>query len=101
MLAILSMDVLRAAGDRLLPSWGVFALGAAGQQLQQQQQQLSIQGCLLLLPLTCVLCTGLAWMLLRLVTFRRWADETRYVPRFLLCFLIMVAELTVENCMVW
>lgn len=40
----------------------------------------------------------LGWRLLR---FRRWRDETAQVPRFLVCFLVMLAELTIENCVVW
>jgi hypothetical protein len=36
-----------------------------------------------------------------ILTFRRWSDEYRYVPRFLVCFIIMIAELLFENCMVW
>ncbi|KAG2448945.1 hypothetical protein HYH02_005702 [Chlamydomonas schloesseri] len=36
-----------------------------------------------------------------LLRFRRWRDETSQVPRFLACFLVMLAELTIENCAVW
>jgi hypothetical protein len=44
---------------------------------------------------------GLVTLGHRLLTFKRWGDEHRYVMRFLICFVIMVAELLVENCMVW
>lgn len=46
-------------------------------------------------------CTGLLYLLLRLLSFQRWADEHRYVPRFLACFMVMLVELAWENCMVW
>lgn len=45
--------------------------------------------------------SGLGALAHRLLTFKRWGDEHRYVMRFLVCFLIMIAELLFENCMVW
>ncbi|KAG2444775.1 hypothetical protein HXX76_001518 [Chlamydomonas incerta] len=36
-----------------------------------------------------------------LLRFRRWRDETAQVPRFLACFVVMLAELSIENCVVW
>ncbi|KAG2501848.1 hypothetical protein HYH03_000346 [Edaphochlamys debaryana] len=44
---------------------------------------------------------GLVLLLWRILCFRRWRDEEAQVPRFLLCFVAMLAELTVENCVVW
>jgi len=37
----------------------------------------------------------------RIVTFRRWGDEYPYVGRFCLWFALMIAELLLENFMVW
>ncbi|GFR39788.1 hypothetical protein Agub_g273 [Astrephomene gubernaculifera] len=37
----------------------------------------------------------------RVLTFRRWRDEHAHVGRFLACFCAMLAELAVENCVVW
>ncbi|WIA42869.1 hypothetical protein OEZ86_008792 [Tetradesmus obliquus] len=37
----------------------------------------------------------------RVITFERWGHELPYVRRFLACFAAMVAELLVENLMVW
>mmetsp|Transcript_14735 Transcript_14735/g.36745 ORF Transcript_14735/g.36745 Transcript_14735/m.36745 type:complete len:387 (-) Transcript_14735:193-1353(-) len=45
--------------------------------------------------------TGLVYLGLKLLTFKRWGDEHRAVPRFLACFLAMLVELSVENGMVW
>lgn len=36
-----------------------------------------------------------------IVTFKRWADEYTYFPRFLWCFFLMLLELSFENVMVW
>ena len=48
-----------------------------------------------------ILSTGACGLIFKLITFRRWGDETACVPRFLVCFMLMVAELSVENGMVW
>ncbi|KXZ42654.1 hypothetical protein GPECTOR_127g532 [Gonium pectorale] len=52
-----------------------------------------------LVKAACVL--GVLLLVRALVLFRRWRDETARVPRFALCFVAMMAELTVENCVVW
>lgn len=44
---------------------------------------------------------GILLLARRILTFRRWRDEHAQVTRFLCCFLLMMAELTVENCVVW
>ncbi len=44
---------------------------------------------------------GILLLARRILTFRRWRDEHAQVPRFLCCFLLMMAELIIENCVVW
>jgi uncharacterized membrane protein YecN with MAPEG domain len=36
-----------------------------------------------------------------LLTFKRWNDELRELPRFLAAFLLAIIELGVENWFVW
>lgn len=50
---------------------------------------------------TCPQPPGILLLARRILTFRRWRDEHAQVTRFLCCFLLMMAELTVENCVVW
>jgi len=37
----------------------------------------------------------------RLVTFRRWRDETEHAKRFFRAFFVLVLWLGFENCMIW
>jgi hypothetical protein len=37
----------------------------------------------------------------KLVVFKRWGDEMKQLPNFLLCFGAAVVELAVENFFVW
>lgn len=48
-----------------------------------------------------VCTTGIVYLSMKLLTFRRWADEHRHVLRFCVCFLVMLLELSFENGMVW
>jgi hypothetical protein len=36
-----------------------------------------------------------------LVTFKRWGDEMKQLPKFVLVFFLFVLELAVENFFVW
>ncbi|GIL63460.1 hypothetical protein Vafri_17498 [Volvox africanus] len=44
---------------------------------------------------------GVMLLVYRILIFRRWRDEHAQVPRFIICFLVMVLELSIENCVVW
>ncbi len=44
---------------------------------------------------------GLGYLMYRIVIFKRWSDETPFVPQFLKCFVLMLLELGWENVMVW
>jgi hypothetical protein len=37
----------------------------------------------------------------RLIVFKRWGDELKQLPSFLLWFTLAVVELVVENFFVW
>ena len=37
----------------------------------------------------------------RLVYFKRWSDEIKHLPMFLLMFALAIFELMVENFFVW
>ncbi len=45
--------------------------------------------------------SGSLLLIFKLITFKRWGDETKHMPRFLFWFILMLVELSVENCMVW
>ena len=44
---------------------------------------------------------GACFLAYKLIRFRRWGDEIRWAPRFLLWLGLMIVELTIENGMVW
>ena len=44
---------------------------------------------------------GCGYIAYVLVHFKRWSDELRYLPRFFVAFAITVAELMIENFLVW
>ncbi|KAG1676519.1 hypothetical protein FOA52_000062 [Chlamydomonas sp. UWO 241] len=44
---------------------------------------------------------GIAALFAKMLNFTRWADETSRAPRFVLWFAVLLAELSIENCMVW
>lgn len=50
---------------------------------------------------TCYCPAGLGVLGYAIATFKRWGDEFGSVPKFLICFGVMVVELLWENCMVW
>ncbi|GAX85052.1 hypothetical protein CEUSTIGMA_g12472.t1 [Chlamydomonas eustigma] len=53
------------------------------------------------LLLRSIILSGAVLLLLGLLKFKRWGDETKYIPRFVVCFSLAMAELSIENCMVW
>ena len=45
--------------------------------------------------------SGLGAISYKLITFHRWNDELRYLRRFSIVLVALVAELVVENILVW
>ncbi|EFJ40148.1 hypothetical protein VOLCADRAFT_121755 [Volvox carteri f. nagariensis] len=52
-------------------------------------------------PMKAAAILGALLLARRILIFRRWRDEHMHVPRFILCFVVMVLELSVENGVVW
>ena len=53
------------------------------------------------LPGKLAVLAGFAVLAHRLLTFRRWRDETEHAKHFFKAFLLLVLWLGFENCMIW
>lgn len=52
-------------------------------------------------PVRVFTVSGLVSIAIKLVQFHRWNDELKHLKSFVIVFLCLVAELFVENILVW